>query len=76
MDGSQPFTRSLPRRSAFQGNPALSGTLKQLLALGSLSGDLEDNPGLTKCYQYGWLQAELDGKDKTIYYFPTHMHQM
>lgn len=76
IDGSQAFSRSLPRRSALQENPVLSDTLRQVLASGSLSGDLEDNPGLTKCYKYGWLQAELDRNDKTIYYFPTHMHQM
>lgn len=69
------FIISLPQRSALQEYPELSDILRQVLASGSLSDDLIDNPGLSMCYRNGWLQAELDGNDETIYYFPTHIHR-
>lgn len=76
MGAGGTFVRSLPQKRALQENPALSDTLRQVLASGSLSGDLSNNSGLSNCYKAGWLQAELDEKNNTVYYFPTHIHRM
>src|SRR5216117_2327383 len=73
--GSQGFKRSLPRGRTLQENPELAQLLQKVLASRWLDDKLDSNQPLNHCYKKGWLQAESTGGGKTIYTFPTRIHQ-
>ena len=67
--------RSLPKRTAFQSNPALAQFLKTVLANGKSEDRLESNEALRLCYKRGWLQADLLAEDRKVYVFPSRLHE-
>ena len=74
-DGSQGFKRSLLKKEELQDNLGLAQFLRKVLVFNRSEDDLKSNPSLNKCYKMGWLQAEQTAEDKTIYVFPTRIHQ-
>ena len=73
--GLHGFKRSLPKKTAFQSNPALAQFLRTVLVLGKSEDRLESNEALRLCYKKGWLQAELLAEGRTVYVFPSRLHE-
>ena len=65
----------MPRREALQENPAIAQFLREVLASKQSEAKLDSNPALNYCYTKGWLQAEVSAEGKTIYVFPTKVHE-
>ena len=73
--GHHSFKRSLPKKKALKGVPDTVQFLRDVLVSGRSEDNVETNPALRDCYRNGWLQAELVPEDKTVYIFPTKLHQ-
>jgi hypothetical protein len=55
--------------------PDIVQFLRDVLVSGRSEDKVETNPALRDCYHNGWLQAELVPGDRTVYIFPTRIHQ-
>jgi hypothetical protein len=73
--GSQGFKRSLPMKDALRTIPNIVQFLRDVLVSGRSEHDINTTPALKECYQNGWLQAELLSGGRTVYIFPTKIHQ-
>jgi hypothetical protein len=73
--GNHGFKRSLPRKEALQDIPGIVQFLRHVLVSGRSEDDIKTNPALEACYHNGWLQAELIPEGRTVYIFPTKIHQ-
>ncbi|KAI9652428.1 MAG: hypothetical protein M1829_001650 [Trizodia sp. TS-e1964] len=75
LTGSEAYKRSLPRKNDLQNSPRLIKFIQKVLATGQSEDLLEECEDLAGCYKKGWLQAELTSEGKTVYVFPTLLHQ-
>jgi len=73
--GSHGFKRSLPKKDVLQRIPDLVQFLRYVLVSGRSEDNIKTNSALRDCYHNGWLQAELVPDDRTVYVFPTKIHQ-
>jgi hypothetical protein len=73
--GNHGFKRCLPKKDTLQKIPDIVQFLRDVLVSGRSEDKVETNPALKDCYHNGWLQAELVPGDKTVYIFPTKIHQ-
>jgi hypothetical protein len=73
--GSHGFKRSLPKKDTLQRMPDIVQILRYVLVFGRSEDNVETNPALRNCYHNGWLQAESASGGKTVYIFPTKIHQ-
>jgi hypothetical protein len=73
--GTHAFRRSLPKKDALQRIPGIVELLRYVLVSGRSEDKVETNAALRDCYHNGWLQAELVPGDRTVYIFPTNIHQ-
>jgi hypothetical protein len=55
--------------------PDIGQYLQKVIAYNRSTDTLKDNMPLEICYRNGWLQAELSAEGKTVYIFPTKLHQ-
>jgi hypothetical protein len=62
-------------KDALQRIPNIVQFLRDVLVSGRSEHDMDTTPALKECYQNGWLQAELLSGDRTVYIFPTKIHQ-
>ena len=75
ITGSHGFKRCLPKKDALQNSPDIVPFLRSVLVSGRSEDNVEMNPALRHCYHNGWLQAELASEGRTVYIFPTKIHQ-
>jgi hypothetical protein len=75
ITGSHGFQRSLPRKDALQRIPDIVQFLRSVLVSGRSEDNIETNDALKECYHNGWLQAESVSGNRTVYIFPTKIHQ-
>ena len=73
--GVYSFTRCLPKKDVFQRTQDIGEFLRNVLVSGRSEDNVDNNLALRDCYHNGWLQAELLPGDKTVYIFPTKIHQ-
>jgi hypothetical protein len=74
--GAHGFKRSLPKKDVLQKIPGIIQFLRGVLVSGRSEDDeMETNHAFRECYHNGWLQAELVPGGKTVYIFPTKIHQ-
>jgi hypothetical protein len=69
------FNRSLPKIKVLQSNPDLALVLKDVLASSASKDSLEVNAALERCYEKGWLQAELLANEERVYIFASKLHE-
>ena len=77
------FARGLPQKKDLQENPDVAKLFREVLAFGRSEDEPELNPQLRACYRRGWFQAELandmisplSDEPKTVYVFPSMIHQ-
>jgi hypothetical protein len=65
----------LPKKFFLQNEPDTVKFLRQVLLFNQSDDKLEENATLERCYKRGWLQAEESAEGKTVYVFPTRIHQ-
>jgi hypothetical protein len=73
--GNHDFNRCLPKKDALERVSDTVQLLRDVLVSGRSEDNVETNPALRDCYHSGWLQAELVPEDRTVYIFPTKLHQ-
>jgi hypothetical protein len=73
--GNHGFKRSLPKEDALQDIPDIAQFLRDVLVFGRSEDNVDTNSMLEACYHKGWLQAELVPGGRTVYIFPTKIHQ-
>jgi hypothetical protein len=73
--GAHGFKWCLPKKDALQRALDITRFLRHVLISGRSEDNVETNPTLRNCCHIGWLQAELTSEGKTVYTFPTKIHQ-
>ena len=73
--GFYSFTRCLPTKDVFKKTQNIGQFLRHVLVYGQSDDSVDTNLALRDCYHNGWLQAELVPGDRTVYIFPTKIHQ-